>query len=83
MIVMVSDQPHWACDLCTYEVPVSGGAVLYNRAKGSRHYPQPLVVCGEACASLAEIRLVAGEIVRLPWTTFVTALNESVIDAAP
>jgi hypothetical protein len=75
MVVMVVDRPRWVCDICRYDMPVSGGEALYNRPSGTRHYPAPLVVYGDACASLAEGRLVAGEIERLPWAAFVQTLG--------
>jgi hypothetical protein len=74
MVVMVHSKPQWICSVCAYDMPVSGGVVLYNRPSNARHFPQPLIVCGQACASLAESRLQAGVIERLPWATFIRAL---------
>jgi hypothetical protein len=78
MEVIVFDRPHWICDSCRFDMPdpdTGRGAALYNRPSGRRHYPQPLIVCGEACASLAETRLVAGEIARMSWAVYVQALT--------
>jgi hypothetical protein len=78
MVVMVHNKPQWICSVCSYDMPDVGGEVLYNRASGARHYPQPLIICGDACASIAEGQLRAGEIVRLPWATFIRALMPGV-----
>jgi hypothetical protein len=75
MVVMVRNKPQWICSICSYDMPAAGGVALYNRPSGTRHYPQPLIVCGDACASIAEGRLQAGEIERLPWAVFVQALT--------
>jgi len=75
MVVMVRNKPQWVCSICSYDMPAVGGVVLYNRPRSERHYPRPLIVCGEACASIAEGQLQAGEVVRLPWSTFIRVLT--------
>jgi hypothetical protein len=75
VVVMAGNKPQWVCDVCTFEMPAVGGVVLYNRSRSARHYPSPRVVCGSACAVLAESQLQAGEVVRLPWSAFLQALT--------
>jgi hypothetical protein len=79
MVVMVHNKPQWVCSICAYDMPAAGGIALYNRPSNTRHYPQPLIVGGEACASIAEVRLQAGAIERLSWTAFIRALTQAAV----
>jgi hypothetical protein len=74
MVVMVRGKPQWVCSICAYDMPAAGGVALFNRSSNVRHYPRPLIVCGDACASIAQGQLLAGEVVRLPWSAFIRAL---------
>jgi hypothetical protein len=76
---MVHGHPGWVCDICSYDLPPVGGEALYNRPSGTRHYPTPVIVCGKGCAAVAETRLMAGEVERVPWARFLQALMPAAV----
>lgn len=61
MLAMLLTRPVWLCDICHFQMPESHGEALWNRPSGTRHYPAPLLVCGDACAAVAETQLAAGD----------------------
>jgi hypothetical protein len=75
MIIMVGHTPAWLCDVCKWPIAVDSGFAVYSQASRQGHFPTPQLVCGAACATIAQASLTVQPVQRLPFQAFLTALT--------
>jgi hypothetical protein len=77
MLAMDRGLPTYLCDACCFPMQPNEGEALYTTPTQARGlFPMVLLACGEDCSRKAARRLTAGEVIRVPWTTFRQALQK-------